>query len=222
MPLSDATFATSDGGKKLSRWEWPAGGKWNQGGAWDLRQEIAGPGVVLPPEEPGGPPRLVVADAGGVVRLFAADRTGPPLRHWRPGGTIPAGRPSSALVAQPADPTRTVVVYVVDGKAVAAISPEREEPLWATRAGEDAGGTVVGAPQPAGANRWVVTDLDGRVLLFNGDTGEVVASQTVGLPGAVPAAPSGVAADRALTPLSDGSAVVIDLPKLAAPQKEEK
>jgi outer membrane protein assembly factor BamB len=211
-PLSDSAFATSDGGKKLSRWDWPAGGKWGQAGAWDLHQAAAGPGVVLP-AEPGGPPRLVVADAGGVVRLFAADRTGPPLRYWRPGGTVPAGRPGSALVAQPADPTRTVVAYVVDGKAVAAISPEREDALWAVKTGDGANAVIVGAPQPAGANRWVVTDLAGRVLLLDGDGGEVVAALAVGLPGAVPAAASGVAAGRALTPLSDGSAAVIELPK---------
>ncbi len=212
-PLSDSAFATSDGGKNLSRWEWPAAGKWNQGGTWNLHQAAAGPGVVLPPGAAGSPARLIVADTGGVVRLFAADRAGSPLRYWRPGGTIPAGRPGSVLAAQPADPSRIVVTYVVDGKTVAAISPEREKPLWAMRTGEDANAVIVGAPQPAGANRWVVTDLDGRVLLLDGDTGSIVASQSVGLQGAVPAAASGVAAGAALTPLSDGSAVVIELPR---------
>jgi hypothetical protein len=35
----------------------------------------------------------------------------------------------------------------------------------------------------------------------------------VGLPGAVPASASGASADLALAPLTDGSVVVIELPK---------
>ena len=218
--LSDASFATSDGGKKLSRWEWPAGptGKWNPAGSWELREAVAGPGVLVPPAEPGGPPRLVVADTSGGVWMLAADRGGPHLRRWR-GGIIPAGRPSSGFAMQTAEPGRVVVAYVVDGKAVAAINPDREDPLWATPTGEDVASAIVGAPQPAGDNRWVVSDLAGRVMVLDGTTGEVLATQTVGLPGAVPAAASGVAANNALTPLSDGSAVVIELPKREPPKK---
>lgn len=223
-PISDSAFATSDGGKKLNRWDWPttADGKWNQTGSWELRQEVAGPGVVLPPSELGSPPRLIVADTSGSVWLFAADRGGQPLRRWRPGGgsIIPAGRPSSSFAIQAGDPTHTIIAFVVDGKVAAAINPESEDPVWATRTGEDASSVIVGTPQPAGANRWVITDLAGRVLLIDGASGEVIATQTVGLPGAVPAAASGVAGNSTLTPLSDGSAVVIELPKPAMPEKE--
>ena len=222
-PLSDASFATSDGGKKLSRWDWPAGpgGKWNPAGSWELREAVTGPGVLIPAAEAGAAPRLVVADASGGVWLFAADRTGAPLRRWRPGGgsVIPAGRPSSGFAVQAAEPGRVVVAYVVDGRAAAAVNPDREDPLWAARTGEDAAGAIVGAPQPAGDNRWVVTDLAGRVVVLDGTTGAVLATQAVGLPGAVPAAASGVAANSALTPLSDGSAVVIELPKREPPKK---
>jgi len=224
-PISDSAFATSDGGKKLNRWDWPttADGKWNQTGSWELRQEVAGPGVVLPPSELGSSPRLIVADTSGSVWLFAADRAGQPLRRWRPGGAsiIPVGRPSSAFAVQTSDPAHTVVAFIVDGKVAAAINPESEDPVWATRTGEDASSVIVGTPQPAGANRWVITDLAGRVLLVDGTSGEVIATQTVGLPGAVPAAASGVAGNSTLTPLSDGSAVVIELPKPAMPGKKE-
>jgi hypothetical protein len=223
-PLSDSTFATSDGSKRLSRWDWPTtpNARWNPTGAWELREAVAGPGIALPPAEPGGTPRFIVADTTGGVWMFAADRTGPPLRRWRPGGgsVIPAGKPSSGFTAQPAGPGSLGVAFVADGKAAAAVDPNREDPLWAVRTGEDAGATIVGAPQPAGANRWVVTDLAGRVVVLDGTTGAVVAAQTVGLPGAVPAAASGVAVNSALTPLSDGSAVVIELPKPPEPKKE--
>ncbi len=222
-PLSDSSFATSDGGKKMSRWEWPvaAGSRWNPAGSWELREAVAGPGIVLTPAEPGGPPRFVVADTSGSVWMFAADKAGLHKTRWKAGGTnaIPAGRPSSAFAAQPADPTRLVVAYIVDGKAAVAISPDREDPLWAVRTVDDASITIVGVPQPAGENRWVITDLAGRVVLIDGTSGKVLATQTAGLPGAVPAAASGVAANTALTPLSDGSAVVIELPKKQPPKK---
>jgi hypothetical protein len=226
-PLSDSHFVTSDGGRKLSRWDWPAGagGKWAQAGSWELRQEVAGPGVVIPPAEAGGSPRLVVADTSGSVWLFAADRPGQQhIRRWRAGAgsPIPPGKPAPGFAAQAADAARTVVTYVVEGKAVVAVGPDREEALWEQpiRTAEDTSNLVVGLPQPAGANRWVATDLAGRVLLIDGSTGNVIATQTVGLPGAVPAAASGVAADRALTLLSDGSAVVVELPRPAPPEKE--
>lgn len=221
-PISDTAFTTSDGGKKLSRWDWPAGGKWSASGSWELSQNVAGPGIVLPPAEAGGSPRMIVADTGGSVWMFAADRAGQAhLKRWRPGGVIPAGKPSSNFALQATDATSLVVTLVVDGKAAAAISPDRDEALWAARTGEEASNVIVGAPQPAGANRWVITDLAGRVLLLDGTKGEVIATQTVGLPGAVPAASSGVAANIALTPLSDGSAVVIELPKAEMPPKKE-
>ncbi len=216
-PLSDSTFATSDGGKRLTRWEWSAApnAERKEAGSWELRDAVAGPGVVVPPAEPGGPPRLIVADVSGSVWMFAADKAGQHLRRWKAGGesAIPAGRPSSAFAAQPLDATRAAVAYTVDGKSAVAIDPNREEPLWAVRTSDDASVTVVGVPQPAGDNRWVVTDLAGRVLLIDGTSGAVVATQAAGLPGAVPTAASAVAGSAALTPLSDGSAVVIELPK---------
>ena len=225
-PLSNSAFATSDGGKRVRRWEWPAGGQWNPAGLgvdsndralWrELRDAVAGPGVVVPPAEPGGAPRFVVAEASGNVWLFASDRGGQLGKpKWQPGAAnaVPVGRPTSALAAQTNEAGRTVVAYVVDGKIAVGVDPERDEPLWSARTSEFDPSPLVGVPQPAGANRWVLTDLAGRVVVIDGTTGAVVAAQTVGLQGAVPAAATGVAANSALTPLSDGSAVVIELPK---------
>jgi len=222
-PLSDSAFAVSDGGRRLTRWEWPAGaaGKWNSPGAWELREAVAGPGVFVPPTGAGGPPRLLVADVTGGVWLFAADRVGPPLRRWQSAGGTPASKPSSGFAVQAAASGGLVATYTVDGKAVAAVGPDQKDLLWTESIGEDA--VIVGAPQPAGENRWVVTDLAGRVLVLDGATGKPLATHSVGLPGAVPAAASGVAANSALTVLSDGSAVVSELPNRepAAPPKKE-
>ncbi|MBN9122669.1 MAG: hypothetical protein J0I06_26570, partial [Planctomycetes bacterium] len=182
-PLTDSTFATSDGGKRLSRWDWPEGGsgKWTLANAWDVRQEVTVAGVALPPAAAGEPPRLAVADASGSVWLYASDRAGPHLRRWSPGeGGIPPGRPSSALVAQ-SGAGRQVVVYAVDGKTAVALDPDARDALW-TRSVDDAAGALVGAPQPAGDDRWVLTDLTGRVVVLDGATGGVLAVQSVGLP----------------------------------------
>ncbi len=214
-PLSGSSFATSDGGKRLSRWDWPAGGKWNPAGSWDVRDAVAWPGTVVPAADPGAAPRLLVADASGSVWLFPADKGGPALRRWQPGGTspLPPGKPSSGPSAQATEAGAHIVAYTVDGRSAVAIDPDKKDALWAVRTGDDATGTLVGAPQPAGDNRWVITDLTGRVLVLDGTTGDVLARQAVGLPGAVPAAATGVAGTSALAPLSDGSAVVLELPK---------
>src|SRR5262249_40459487 len=68
-PLSDGAFLVSDGSKKLTRWEWPASGKWNQGGTWELSERPAGPGLLLPAGA-GGSPRLLIADVTGSVWLY--------------------------------------------------------------------------------------------------------------------------------------------------------
>ncbi|WP_171469739.1 outer membrane protein assembly factor BamB family protein [Frigoriglobus tundricola] len=57
-PLSDSAFAVSDGGRKLARWEWPAGaaGKWNSPGVWELREAVAGPARSCRRPKPAGRP----------------------------------------------------------------------------------------------------------------------------------------------------------------------
>lgn len=209
-PLSDVAFATSDGGKRVARWEWPAAAnaRWSLSTAWELRQEVAGAGVAVPPEG-DGPPRVLFADASGGVWAFAADRAGPPLRRWSAVEAVPAGRPSAALV-QNGDAANPAVALVSDGKTVVALDPNRKEALWPMPPSDLA---VVGAPQPTAGNRWVVTDLTGRVLVLDGATGAALETKTVGLRGAVPASASGASADLALAPLTDGSVVVIELPK---------
>ena len=209
-PLSDGAFATSDGGKRVTRWEWPAAAnaRWSLSTAWELRQEVAGAGVAVAPEG-DGPPRVLFADASGGVWAFAADRAGPPLRRWSAGEAVPAGKPSAALVSN-GDAAKPAVALVIDGKTVVALDPNRKDALWPMPPSDLA---VVGAPQAVAGDRWVVTDLTGRVLVLDGATGAALETKSVGLPGAVPASASGASADLALAPLTDGSVVVIELPK---------
>jgi hypothetical protein len=212
-PVSDTSFLTGNGTKTLKRWDWPKNGRWTPaGGTWELRERPAGPGVALPPAG-AGPPRLLIADETGSVWLYDAQRGGQPLKRWKPGGGMPVGRPSSALVVQNGPEGRTVVVYTVENKYLVCLDPGSDHPPWAVRTSDDADVTLIGAPQSAGDGRWMATDLAGRVTLLDGESGKVVATLGIGLPGAVPAAAGGPLGGRAaLTPLSDGSAVILPLP----------
>ncbi len=207
-PLSETAFLTSDGGKRVARWEWGRAGPPTSAGGWDLRERPTGPGVRLPPVAAGEPARVMVADVTGGVWLYA-ERGGPPLRRWRPGQNgVPAGKPTSPLAVQPAG-SGWAVAYTVGDKAVVCLDPDKEAPRWV--AAEEADGVLVGAPQPAGGGRWLATGLDGRVKVI--DAGGSAGVLSAGLSGAVPAAAAGPAGGAVLLPLSDGSAVVLPAPE---------
>jgi PQQ-like domain len=214
-PTSVSGFLTNDGSKKLTPWEWPKAGRWSpSGGSWELREKPAAPGVVLPPLGAGDSPRLLIADVAGSVWLYAADRPGPYLKRWRPGSGLPAGEPTSSLAVQADASGRLVVAYTVKKKHVVCIDPEHDLPRWVVQPSVEIDGTLVGAPQPAGAGRWIVTDIGGRVTLFDA-AGVKGGTLLIGLPGSVPAtAASKVGETGVLAPLSDGSAVLLPLPAM--------
>ncbi|HVL11525.1 MAG TPA: hypothetical protein VM529_03115, partial [Gemmata sp.] len=218
-PLSDSAFLTGDGGKKLESWAWPRGGGWSKGpGKWDLPVAVAGPGVLLPPRSPGEAARVLFADVGGTIRLYAADRGGDPLKLWRPGGeTYPAGKPTSPPVTQPDAAGRPVVAVVIEDRIVLCIDPEKDAPLWVARTGEGPEAAIIGAPQPAGTGRWLLTNLGGEAVVYeaNGNPGPKLPAA---LPGAVPARPAALVGPAdVLAPLSDGSVVALSLPTEAPP-----
>jgi outer membrane protein assembly factor BamB len=212
-PTSDTAFLTNDGGKQLKAWTWPRTGSYSQGtGKWEMRDRPAGPGVVLPPLTAGDSPRLLIADVSGTVRLYAADRGGEHLKQWRPGGAHPPGKPSSPLVVQADTAGRLVVAFTVEDRSLVCLDPEKDGLMWAVRLGDEADATLVGAPQPAGAGRWLATDLGGRVTLYDAEGGKSP-PLAIALPGAVPARAAGsVGGSGILAPLSDGSAVVLTPP----------
>ncbi len=222
-PTSDTAFLTNDGGKKLTAWNWPKSGNWTPGaGKWELAEKPAGPGVVLPPLAEKESARLLIADVAGSVWVYSAERGGQHLKRWRPGGPVPVGKPTSALVVQPDAAGRPVVVYTVEHKFVVCLDPEQDLPKWSARTGDDVEATLVGAPQSAGAGRWLVTDRGGRVTLFDAEGGKAK-MLTIGLPGVVPAVAAGlVGGTDVLAPLSDGSAVVLPLPASPPPAPEPK
>ena len=56
-------------------------------------------------------------------------------------------------------------------RLLVCLDPDRDQPLWATRPAEDAEASFVAARQATGDGRWIATDLQGRVTLFDGVSG---------------------------------------------------
>lgn len=212
--LSNETFLTSDGGKLLKRWNWPAGGGgWaDDNASWTVRAPISAAPLVLPAAA-GKPARMLVADATGGMSLYALDRPDP-LRRWIPGVTpaLPTGRVAPHFAFQTDATGRQLVAYTVDEKKVVCLDVDADDPKWITAGGEDAASHLVGSPVSAGGGRWLVTDLGGRIAVLNAEAGQAVLTKEVGLPGAVPAV-AAVLLDpaHALVPLSDGTAALVDL-----------
>jgi hypothetical protein len=75
---------------------------------------------------------------------------------------------------------KTVVAYTVEDKYLVCLDPERDD-QWSVRTGDDLDGTLVGAPEPIGAGKWAVTDLGGRVTIFDSANEKFVGSATIGL-----------------------------------------
>jgi outer membrane protein assembly factor BamB len=219
--LSNDTFLTSDGGKTLRRWNWPAGGGWaDDNASWTLRERIAAAPILLAAAA-GKPARMLVADATGGIWLFALDRGDTPLRRWTPGvaTALPGGKVSAQFGVQTDSAGRQLVAYTVNAKRVVCLDVDADQPRWATAAKDDAGSNVVGAPQPAGDGGWLVTELGGRVSILDAETGHPTLTRDVGLAGAVPqTAAVAIGGNRVLVPLSDGSAAIVSM----APEPKAK
>ena len=221
----DDAFLSSDGGRNLVRWVWPAGGAWTDGAArWDGRERVAAPPLVVPAAG-GRAARLLVADATGGVFLYALDRGDAPLRRWVPGRTpsLPGGKVSAGFGLHTDPAGRQTACYVVDGTRLVALDVDRDDPRWVVGLGDDAGAAAVGVPHPAADGRWLVTTLGGRVAWHDGETGAAGVTREVGLPGAVPAT-AGVPAGggRVLVPLSDGTAAVVEFAPVAPEPKAKE
>ena len=223
-PVGEDDFVTSDGGRRMTRWNWPAGKSWSDGGGrWEVRERIAAPPLLLP-SVGGRPARLLVADTTGGVWLYGL-RGGEPLRQWLPGRTasLPGGKITGFATRTDAA-GRQMVVFSVDQKRLVCLNADQDDLRWAT-APRDELSRVVGLPQPVGEDRWLVTDLAGQVAIVDGETGQTGATKEVGLPGTVPeAAAVMVGEGRAIVPLSDGSVSVVEFPSpapAAAPKEKE-
>ena len=219
VPVADDAFLTSDGSRTLTLWRWPQTGNWTDAGAkWEVRERVAMSPLVLPAGG-GRPASFLVADVTGGVWLYTADKPAAAVRRWLPGKAVglPTGRPAGGFALQPDAGGKQVVAYVVNNKQVVCLDLNDDKPRWATPPNDDPTESVVGPPRPAGKDRWLLTELSGRVSILDGATGAAVMAKNVSLPGAIPAA-AAVMADpsRVLVPLSDGSAAVLEFPAEAS------
>ncbi len=181
-PLSETAFLTSNGSKKLTKWEWPKDGRWSPVSNWELRDQPTGAGMLIPPPSGSGPARLLVADASGSVSLYPNDRGGAVVKRWLPGSElIPAGKPTSALMMQLDGNNKPVVAYTIDDKYLVCLDLEKDKTRWVVPMGDDVEGTLVGAPQAVGGGRWAVTDLGGRVAIYDSSAGKPVGSVAIGV-----------------------------------------
>lgn len=220
-PVADATFVVTDGGRKMTRWDWPAAAKdaTAGGAAWEVRERVALPPLFLPPTPAGAPARLLVADVTGSVWLFQADRGGNHTRRWSPGVALPPGRLLGRFAFQAAADGKQRVVFAMDREKagepqhVVAIDVEVDTALWTAQvSADDVNREIVGSPQPAEGGKWLVTDQVGRLSVLDPQTGKAVVAKDVGLPGSFPSMSAVTAGkDRVLCPLSDGSAAVVSL-----------
>lgn len=214
-PVSDTVFFTSDGGKKLTGWNWSPGEQWRSTGVvLELRDRLATAPLALPGRTAGESPRILAADVSGQVALYDGQRGGSPLRRWAPGSGLPAGRPTSSFALQTIADNRTVAAYTVGNRTVICLDPERDGPASMFTPTGEAESHWIEAPQPTGDGRWLVTDRGGRVWVID-HSGRPQATLSLGL--SVPAvAVTGIGGDTAWTALSDGSAVVLPLPPVEA------
>jgi len=209
--LANDAFITSDGGRVLKRWNWPASAGWSDDNAsWNLRERVAAAPLILPAAA-GKPARMIAADSTGSVTLFGLDRSDNLIRRWVPGVTaaLPSGEVSTIFGLQTDSAGRMLVAYTVKRKQAVCLDADADEPRWITPASEE---SLVGSPVPLGDGKWLLTDLGGRVSVLNADSGHPAITRDAGFPGAVPetaAVPLGM--NRVLVPLSDGSAALIDL-----------
>ena len=140
---------------------------------------------------------------------------GPPMLEERIEFTLtalPNGKISSQFVVQIDSAGRQLAAYVVNGKKVVCLDVDADQPRWVATAKDDAGAIVVGTPHSAGDGRWLITELGGRVVILNAESGLPTFTREVGLPGAVPeTAGVPIGDNRVLVPLSDGSAAIVNI-----------
>jgi hypothetical protein len=217
VSLGGDRFATSDGQKGLTVWEWsavnptavalppnrPVVAGFEQP-TFTLARPLAGRPLHLPAAGQK-PEQLLVPDLAGTLLALTIKPDGKlERRHvWELGGTPRTG---SYLATSPGTPTRLGVV--VDENRLAWIDPVSDQlTLWKP-AGP--GETLVGRPRQQGDMVWITTET-GRVLAIDPSTGMV--SEKLLLSGSIAPATTPIntteKAGQLLLPLSDGTLMLM-------------
>jgi outer membrane protein assembly factor BamB len=211
LPLGGDRFLTSNGSRGVEVWEWPKNGVCR--GLPDGRDQphqlpyrVAAPPALLPAKA-GQTPRIVVGDSAGVLRLLAVSPDGSlrAVQQWDLKGRI-----TTAPFVHELPDGGVRIGCVLDQRQLVWLDPSRPKPLWTYRTGGEA---IVGRPQRV-EDLLVVALQSGRYVGLDPATGEAKGPGYTLRASAAPAAtPVPFGPDRMLTPLSDGTALLLS-PKL--------
>jgi outer membrane protein assembly factor BamB len=221
LALGGDRFLVTDGAHGLAVWEWAPGKEYQalpEGRdvlTYRLDHLIASPPVLVPAKD-GMPPRVLVADATGVLHLLVVGMDGSlqPAedRHWDLKGTI-TGAPF--LRTLPDGKVRIGVI--LDQRQLVWLDPDNADPLWTYRS---KGETIVGQPQMI-EDMLVVALQSGHYLGLDPATGEPKGpGYTLRASAAPSAAPVPFDSGRMFMPLSDGTALLLSLQLLRQPAEK--
>jgi hypothetical protein len=220
VALGGDLFLTTDGGRGLTCWEWPAGKPWQalmamgDNPTLTLQDRVVSAPAVLPAVA-GKPPRVCVADSNGAVTLLSV-RGGGALESkqtWDLRGQVTAG----PFVRSAAD-GEPRIGCVVDGRRLVWLDPRKPEPepVWEYQAKN----TVIGQPQVV-EGVLVVADQSGHIAGLDLATGRPVGPGHALRGSVVPAAsPAAFGPQRLFVPLSDGTAVLLTMDRLYHPLRQ--
>jgi outer membrane protein assembly factor BamB len=211
LALGGDRFLSTNGNNGLSVWEWPPGKE----SSWQLLPKeseplkpleypIVAPPVLLPVEA-DHPSRVAVADASGVLRLFALKPDGSlhPERTWNLKGNLTAG---PFVQAAPEGGWR--IGCILDRRRLLWIDPTKAAPLWSYSTD---GPAILGRPQLI-EDMLVVALQSGRYVGIDPNTGRPKGpGYTLRTSAAPAAAPMPFGLGRMFVPLSDGTALLLSV-----------
>ncbi len=213
LPLGGDRFLTTNGNRRLSVFEWPPEKdkdwqplpKEGQGEPLKpLEYLIAAPPVLLPASEKQ-PPRIVVADSSGLLRLFTVAQNGmlQPGAAWPFKGNLSAG---PFVQAVPEGGWR--IGCVLDRRRLLWIDPDKPQPLWTYSTD---GPAILGPPQRI-EDMLVLALQSGRYVGIDPNTGQQKGPGYTLRTSAMPAAtPMPFGPNRMFAPLSDGTALLLSV-----------
>jgi hypothetical protein len=169
-----------------------------------LEYLVVAPPVLLPSRN-NQPPRVVLADSAGILRLFTVMPEGELQSGfpWELKGNLTAG---PFVQATPDGGWR--IGCVLDRNRLLWIDPEQEQPLWTYSTG---GPAIVGQPQQV-EDMLVIALQSGRYVGIDPSTGRAKGSAYTLRTSAAPAAvPIPFGPGRMFAPLSDGTALLLSV-----------
>ena len=211
--LGGDEFVTTDGGRGLAHYRWPAG----QGFALvppnrpsptaEMPFRIVSAPILLPRAMPTAEPKLFVATSDGVITLLTGAELGTE-RFWKLEG--------KAITAGPFLRGERIGC-IVDRRRLVWIDPAKEKILWQyTMPGEG----IVGQPRLIG-DSIIMADVSGRFVALNPENGEEKGTgYTLSASAAPVASPIAFGTEEALIPLTDGTIFLLNLKQLLPQAKE--